>query len=170
VNSDNERKPRAVKEKRVAGPGGLAKASPQARRLAAAVLEVLSGLRGPTEAAEATGLSLPRYYALEARALVGLVRGCEPVPPGRQPGAGTELQSLRQKCQALERQAARLQSLLRLQQRALGLNAAPATAGGAEKKKGGKKRRRPRQRALRLVEQLRRGQADGPADTAGAEG
>jgi hypothetical protein len=55
-------------------------ASPQARRLAAVILEVLAGLRGPTEAAQAAGVSVPRYYAVEARALQGLLKSCEPLP------------------------------------------------------------------------------------------
>ena len=44
---------------------------------------------------------------------------------------------------------------MRAQQRALGLEEAPA---GPEKEKPGKKRRRPRKRALRLIEELRQGQ------------
>ena len=127
-------------------------ASPQARRLAAVILEVLAGLRGPTEAAQAAGVSVPRYYAAEARALQGLLKGCEPAPRGRQPGgtaAAQQVQQLRQQCQRLQRQCDRQQSLLRLQQRALGLHAAPAPTHAGTKKKGGKKRRRPRQRTLK---------------------
>ena len=37
-------------------------ASAEAKRVAAAILEVLAGARTPTEAAQALGLSLPRYY------------------------------------------------------------------------------------------------------------
>jgi hypothetical protein len=36
-------------------------ASAEAKRVAAAILEVLAGARTPTEAAQALGLSLPRY-------------------------------------------------------------------------------------------------------------
>jgi hypothetical protein len=56
-----------------------------------------------------------------------------------------------------------------LQQRALGLSAGPAPARATEKK-GGKKRRRPRNRTLRLIEQLRQGSANGAASAAPAEG
>jgi YD repeat-containing protein len=66
--------------KRSAGAGAKAAAarpgagsSPEARRLAAVILEVLAGLRGPAEAASACGLSLPRYYSCELRALHGLL-------------------------------------------------------------------------------------------------
>ena len=47
--------------------------SREARRLAAAILEVLAGMRSPTEAAQALSISGPRYYTLEQRALEGLV-------------------------------------------------------------------------------------------------
>jgi hypothetical protein len=144
----------------------VGESSPQARRLAAVILEVLAGLRGPGEADQAAGVSVPRYYAAEARALQGLLRGCEPATPGRQPTGGAELQKLRQEYQRLQRQCDRQQALLRLQQRALGLSASPAPAGAGEKKKGGKKRRRPRNRTLRLIEQLRQGPANGAASAA----
>ena len=39
--------------------------SPQARRQAAAILEVLAGVHRPTEAAQVLGTSLVRYYQLE---------------------------------------------------------------------------------------------------------
>ena len=66
------------------------------RRLAAVILDVLAGSRTPPQAAEALGVSLPRYYQLEARALGGLVAACESRPRGRQPevdgGAGPRQQ------------------------------------------------------------------------------
>jgi hypothetical protein len=157
---------REGKKQRGSGPQvRLGEASPQAKRLAAVILEVLAGLRGPTEAAQAAGVSVPRYYAAEARALQGLLRGCEPLHPGRQPGDGAERQKLRQENQRLQRQCDRQQALLRLQQRTLGLAASQPAARGPDKKKGGKKRR-PRQRALRLIEQLRQGPANGAASIA----
>lgn len=41
-------------------------ASEQARRQAAAILEVLAGVRRPGEAAQVLGTSLPRYYQLSS--------------------------------------------------------------------------------------------------------
>src|SRR5262245_56120863 len=79
-----------------------AQASPQARKLAAVILEVLAGLRGPAEAASAAGVSLPRYYAAELRALAGMLQACEPRPRGRQVSAAGELQAARQECQRLQ--------------------------------------------------------------------
>jgi hypothetical protein len=172
VSGNPERKAPAGKRPRAGGPRvPPGEASPQARRLAAVILEVLAGLRGPTEAAQAAGVSVPRYYAAEARALQGLLKGCEPATPGRQPGAGAELHKARQECQRLQRQCDRQQALLRLQQRALGLGATQAPARGADRNKPGKKRRRPRNRTLRLIEELRQGPANGTADAAApAEG
>jgi hypothetical protein len=124
--------------------------------LAAAILEALAGLRTPTQAAQALGVSLPRYYALELRALHGLLGACEVRPRGRQPSPATELSQLRRQLALLQRQCARQQTLLRLAQRAVGLPA-PATPTG--KPAGGKKRRarRPRARALRVLQRLEHG-------------
>src|ERR1700728_2859145 len=59
-----------------AGSSRSLEASAEAKRIAAAVLEVLAGTRGPCEAASVLGISLARYYQLETRALAGLVAGC----------------------------------------------------------------------------------------------
>jgi hypothetical protein len=50
----------------------------EAQRLAAMILECLAGVRAPPSAAEILGISLPRYYQLEARALQGLVAALAP--------------------------------------------------------------------------------------------
>jgi hypothetical protein len=63
-------------------------ASPEARRKACVFIEVLSGIRGPCEASELLSVSLPRYYALEAMALKGLLQALEPREKGR--GRSTE--------------------------------------------------------------------------------
>ena len=74
-----------------------------ARRLAAAILEVLAGARTPTEAAQALGLSLPRYYQLESRALRGLVATCEPRPKGRQRSVESEVAGLKREIERWRR-------------------------------------------------------------------
>ncbi|MBP9891528.1 MAG: hypothetical protein KBG84_06440 [Planctomycetes bacterium] len=53
-----------AKPKQKPKPVGLStlKGTPEARRQAALILEVLGGLRGPTDAAKAMGVALPRYY------------------------------------------------------------------------------------------------------------
>jgi hypothetical protein len=64
----------------VAGSPLGREASRPARQLAAGILEVLAGVRSPLQAAQALGLSLPRYYQVESRALRGLLEACEPRP------------------------------------------------------------------------------------------
>src|SRR5262249_23557609 len=75
-------------------PAAGSAASREARQRAAAILEVLAGARTPAQAAEALGLSLPRYYQLENVALQGLVGACEPVSRGRARSAESELAAL----------------------------------------------------------------------------
>jgi hypothetical protein len=58
----------------------LPEAGKEAKRQAAVNLEVWAGVRTPLQAAEALGLSLPRYYQIEARGLQGLV-AAGPCPP-----------------------------------------------------------------------------------------
>src|SRR5260221_13686581 len=78
VPAKRRRRPRPV------GGAQLAKErSATARKQAAAILEVLAGARTTGQAAEALGVSLPRYYQLEQRALEGLLSACEPRPQGR---------------------------------------------------------------------------------------
>jgi hypothetical protein len=137
--------------------------SREARRLAAVILEVLGGARTPTQAAEALGLSLIRYYQLETRAVQGLVSACEPKPRGRVVTAQSRLASLEKDRQRLQRELARQQALVRLSQRAVGL--APAPPPGKTPGKG-KKPRRPTARALKMAEQLQVEDNDNAAGTA----
>jgi hypothetical protein len=126
-------------------------ASKEAKRLAATILEVLAGLRTPTQAAEALELSLPRYYQLEARGLRGLLEACEAKPRGRQVSAARELATLQQHNARLQRDLTRQQSLVRLAQRAVGLHPPPAPQATGPK---GRKRR-PVARALSVAARLR---------------
>jgi hypothetical protein len=141
-----------------------------ARRLAAAILEVLAGTRTPAEAATALGLSLPRYYQLEAQGLRGLLLACEPRPIGRQATAETALKALRQENQRLQREAARHQALARAAQRSLGLPPPPA-AHAAKAKAGKKTRKRRLARALSVARRLQQDNdaADGPPLSAPGE-
>ena len=119
------------------GVGGAARgqdASRDARRVAAAILEVLAGARTPTEAASALTMSLPRYYQLETQALRGLVSACEPKPRGRQASPTRELTVLRQENERLRREAARHQALVRAAQRSIGLAPPPAPVRSSGKK------------------------------------
>lgn len=131
------------------GPHRMAfdKTPPEARKKAAAVLEVLAGLRSCPQAAEALGLSLPAYYNLESRALEALVNGCMPVAKGRQKGPTSQV--LERKCQKLQQEVQRYQALVRAQQRSTGLTPPPAPT-----KAKGKRCRRPTVRALKVAQQL----------------
>ena len=105
------------------GPKALV-GSPHAKKLAAVILEVLSGLRGTQEGSEVLGVSLSRYYALETRALQGFLKGLEPRPKGRRLYPEDAEAKLKSEKQRLERDVVRLSALLRAAQRSLGLPAA----------------------------------------------
>ena len=124
-------------------------ASREAKRLAAVVLDVLAGSRTPADAAQALGVSLPRYYQLEGRGMRGLVSACEPVPRGPRPDPGVELAAVRKENERLARELGRQQALVRLTQRTVGV--APPAAKAAD----GKKTRKRSARALRRAERLR---------------
>ena len=146
--------------------------SANAKRLAAGILEVLGGLRPTSEGAEALGISLPRYYVLETRALQGLIDAMEPLPRGRQKKPVDIIETLQQDKSRLEREILRLQSLVRLAQRAIGLPTAEAiqqpprkgskaskTAAGEPGTKKKRRRNRTANRANKAVAALRK-QAD----------
>lgn len=122
-------------------------ASRDARRIAAAILEVLAGARTPMQAAESLAVSLTRYYVFEARALTGMVGACEPQPTRRGRSSEREIERLRRQVQQLEREAMRYRTLARTTQRALGL-AAPTEPSGKGKRR---RSRRPTVRALKAV-------------------
>jgi hypothetical protein len=161
--------PPAKRPKRVRTPGGIGlgqEASRDAKRLASAVLEVLGGARTPTDAAAALGVSLPRYYQVESRALVGLLAACEPRPKGRGHNPKHDIEALRRQKECLQRELIRQQALVRAAHRTIGL-AAPATPmpakanGKSNGKSNGKKRRRqPVARALSVAARLHSANSD----------
>ena len=142
--------------------------SEEAKRLAAAILEVLAGARTPLEAAQGVGVSLPRYYLLEERALRGLVAACERRPRGRTVSGEREVEKLKRDLRRLENESARYQALLRAAQRTVGLSP-------PERKKPEPGKRRPRRsrlaRALRAAEAIRSGgtSAEGSPSVKSAE-
>jgi hypothetical protein len=147
-------------------PGSLGKeARREANRRAAAVLEVLGGLRMPSEGAAALGISVHHYYLLERKALAGLLAACEPQPKGpREPSTEKKLKNLERELETCRRECMRQAALVRATQRAVGLPAVPSpskkggkAAGKAQgKKAAAAKRRRPTVRALRAAGAVRR--------------
>ena len=149
-NGQTKSRPRAA---RTTGGATLGRdASPEAKRLSAAILEVLAGIRTPMQAAQALSVSLPRYYQLEANALRSVLAACEPKPRGRQVNPQAEVVVLRKQAARLQRDLARQQSLVRLTQRAVGLPAAASPAKGTGKKA---RKRKPVARALTVAARLR---------------
>jgi hypothetical protein len=135
----------------------------ETNRRAAAVLEVLAGVRTPAQAAEALGLSVNYYYVLERKALGGLLAACAPQvkgPPG--PSCEQQLARKEQELEKCRQECLRQASLVRAAERAIGLAALPTSSrrsrrkttspadGGAKKRR----RRRPTVRALRAVRTL----------------
>ena len=127
--------------------------STEARRQAAAILEVLAGVKTPAAVAQQLAMSLTRYYIIEGRALQGLVAACEPRPQGRVRTPPSELAALRRECEQLRRQVARQQALLRVTERTLGLGVPPAASSIKKDQKSPKKRRprKPQARALQAA-------------------
>jgi hypothetical protein len=143
-------------------PGGMKlgkDSSREAQRIAAVVLEVLAGVRTPTQAAETLAVSVPRYYQLETRAVHGLVAACEARPRGPGRSADKELAGLRRQHEHLQHELARQQTLLRLAQRTIGLTPAPALKPAA----GKKRRRRPTLRALQAAAHLQKQNQEMPS-------
>ncbi len=126
----------------------------EAKRLAAAILEVFAGLRTPMQAAGALAMSEARYYQVEARAVRGLLNACEPKPRGRQANPQRELAALTRENERLRQDLGRQQSLVRIAQRTIGLNPPPPPKPAA--KTSGKKprKRKPVVRALSLATRL----------------
>jgi hypothetical protein len=138
-------------------------ASREAQRVAAAILEVLAGVRTPTDAAAVLGIGVPRYYLWEQRAVAGLVAACEPRPVGKTPGFRHQIAVLEKEITRLKQNCARQQALVRAAQRTIGLAPPPMpksttkATGKAGDRVAGKKprKRRPVVRALKAAAALR---------------
>jgi hypothetical protein len=141
-------------KKKMEKKGGI-EASDQARRTAHTILEVLSGLKGTSEGAEALSISLPRYYALETRALEGLVKALEPRGKGkRTPSILSRLESAEKERDLLQAELARTRSLVRLTQRAVGLSSKGGKGKASEKEGKRKKKRRNASRPRKILARL----------------
>lgn len=128
------------------GPKAV-RGSDAARRTAALMLEVWSGVRTTQSASDAMGVAVTRFYQLEARALQMVVSAMEPRPRGRHKTAESELSKLRAEKQRLQRDVERFQSLYRTSQRTLGVVIAKPAEPAKNAVPGGKRRRGPRRKA-----------------------
>jgi hypothetical protein len=146
-------KPRTVPKK----PHGIQGGSSEANRFAVVILEVLAGGRSPGDAAKALGVTPPRYYQLETRALEGLVAALEPRPKGKQPSWEGRIAQLEKALGEARRESLRQQALVRAAQRSLGIKPPQVVDGKeADKNGAGRKRRRPAVRALKAARTLAR--------------
>jgi hypothetical protein len=145
--------------------------SPEARRTAAAILEVLAGMRTPAEAAQVLSVSVPRYYALEQRAVANLVAGCQPHLRGPLKSPQRRIAELEREVRRLRQQCDRHKALARAAQRTIGLPMlAPSVALSQDKAHSAcssptgknRRRRRPTVRALKVVEALRQAPREKP--------
>lgn len=143
----------------------LAQADRDARRKGAVILEVLAGVRKPTDAAQVLGITPMRYYLLETRAIQGLVKACEPLKLGPKVSPDKEAQRLRKQVASLERDCARYAALARVAQRAINLSPPPVEKKPVTGKKG--RRRKPPVRAMKLLTRMKES-LENPA--AGAQG
>ena len=140
--------------------------SSEANRQAVVILEVLAGVKTPTQAAADLGTSLPRYYQLETRALEGLVAALEPKPKGKQPLPQNQIAALQRELEQARRACARQQALARVAQRTLAVKLTPrpkapppqaaANKSPAPRDRVGRRKRRPAVRALKAVQALRK--------------
>jgi hypothetical protein len=125
--------------------------SEEAKRTAAAILEVMSGARGTKEVSEALGISTMRYYALEDRALEGLVHALEPRPRGRRkPTADDVLKGVQKERDQLKRELGRAQALVRLVRKSVRLSEPPQKSRGK-----GKRHFKAQARTPKLLARLR---------------
>ncbi len=123
-----------------------------AKQSAAVILEVLAGLRTPSEASTVLGVTTMRYYVLERRALEGMVAALQPRPKGKRRRPENELQQMRREQERLQREVGRLQALVRAAQRSMKLPPPPSR----EKRRGEARRaRRPQVRAEKTIALLR---------------
>ena len=107
-----------------------------AKRSAMVLLEVLAGLRKPSEAHEVLGVSLARYYTIEAKALQGFVKALEKRDSRKGKRPETKIATLERELEQLKRELNRSQALCRMAQRTVGLKAV-----SKNKSKGKKKRK-----------------------------
>ncbi|HEV8177378.1 MAG TPA: hypothetical protein VGP44_06770, partial [Gemmatimonadales bacterium] len=75
-------KPKRGRPRVIGSVPALTQLAGATRLTAAVILEVLAGERSTSSAAKLIGVSLVRYYAIESRAIAGLIAACTHRPSG----------------------------------------------------------------------------------------
>jgi hypothetical protein len=156
------RHPAHQPQKKVPGAKTLGEGrSSQANQRAAVILESLAGERTAPQAAAALGMTVPNFYLLERKALLGLLRACEPQPKGKpKPGLERKVEQLQRELARCQRECQRQAALVRATQRAVGLPPPVRETGGKPgDRKRARRRRRVEARALRAARVLRQNSA-----------
>lgn len=141
--------------------------SEEAKRQAAVILEVMSGVRSAQEGSDVLGISPMRYYSLEDRALQGMVKALEPRPKGRRMRSPEDALKLAEKeRERYKREVGRLQTLLRMVRKSVHLQE-PRVVRGVESKVNGKKVKKPLRRVDKLLERLKPAEVAPSAESVG---
>jgi len=125
-----------------------------ARKKAALILEVLAGVKRPSDASQVLGATLQAYYAWEAKALQAFVKALEPHGRGPRRRPDTVIAELAREKKRLEQELARKGSFIRMAERAMGFG--PLGRPKPDLQKNGRRKRRPDVRAVRAVALLRK--------------
>lgn len=96
-------------------------ADPEAKGKVAMVLSVLSGEKAIAEACRETGLAPLQYYKLEDKMVRAMVQAAMLPGAGRRGDPGAEIRTLSEETEALRREQRRMQSLVRITRKVLGL-------------------------------------------------
>jgi hypothetical protein len=158
INPSQTRHPasdvKSITPKVARGPNGprLKAASPEARKLATVILEVMAGARLPSDAAKALDVTVGYYYRLECRALNGLLAACEPMGTTR--SVENQLITAQKEVRRLQQECARYSTLVRATQRTVGL--APRRPVKSNESGNGKRglKQKPTVRALQAAQLL----------------
>jgi hypothetical protein len=141
--------------------------SEEAKRQAAVILEVMSGVRSAQEGSDVLGISPMRYYSLEDRALQGMVKALEPRPKGRRMRSPEDaMRQVETERERYRKEAGRLQALLRMVRKSVHLQE-PRRVRGVESKVNGKKERKPLRRVDKLLERLKPAEVAPSAESVG---
>jgi hypothetical protein len=156
TNEPAQKQKRRTRQRRRSVAPGRQEGTPEAKRIAAVVLEVLAGEITPTEAAAILGVSVMRYYVLESRALAGLVAACEARPVGHPADPERKAASLARELESQRQATSRYQALARAAHRALGIMPPKPDASKKDGKGTKRRRRKPTVRALKAAREFRR--------------